>query len=160
AVRQRLSAEDALQLRREGYNTLLVPVSAQTTPLWDAADRLGFLVLGRLGDTDAAWGQAESMMFHACCLGWVLPQDGLEHGAWPEAELAQLRSGSGPLLGVELDQPPLDRLPQGVHFLYTTEDFLSLQGAVHRPVLLRSPRAPGVHEEEEQALSSSEVLGW
>jgi hypothetical protein len=46
--RRQLSAEDALELRREGYNVLLCPVSAETEPIWDAADRFGFLVLGRL----------------------------------------------------------------------------------------------------------------
>jgi hypothetical protein len=145
--RSQLSAGDALQLRREGYNTLLCPVSAETAPLWDAADHFGFLVLGRLAaahgpDTptsDPRWrvglvslheaaDQAEALSDHVSCLGWLLPPEVLSYGAEAEAELARLRAESGRLLGVELDRDPPDGLFAGVDFIFAKGDLLSLAG--------------------------------
>src|SRR5262249_21768787 len=75
--RQHLTAEDALQLRALGYNTLVPDVSPETVDVWDAADRFGFLVLGRLVTQDT-FRLAESLKFHACCLGWLLSAEAME----------------------------------------------------------------------------------
>jgi hypothetical protein len=122
--RENLSAEDAPELRREGYNTLVCPVSAETASLWDAADRFGFLVLGRLSEEpepdalarDPRWRvglrsllQAEALKDHVSCLGWLLPPEALSHEREVVTELARLQSG-GQLLGVELDRNPPDSL--------------------------------------------------
>jgi hypothetical protein len=157
--RRQLAAEDALQLRREGYNTLLSPVSAETAQVWDAADRFGFLVLGRLPDMDTAFRQAESLKFHASCLGWLLPGDALADGALPATELARLQSGNGQLLGVELDRHPPSWLLQGIQFIFARDDLLPLEGEVRRPVLLKSPKRSGAAEGKNQASASPEILG-
>jgi hypothetical protein len=158
--RQRLSAEDALQLRQEGCNTLVSLVSPETVSLWDSADQFGFLVLGRLPDTQSAFELAESLKFHACSLGWLLPSDALRTGALPAAEFARLQSGSGQLLGVELDRHPFDRLPQGIHLIFARQDFLPLPGDVHRPILLKSARTLGMAAATNQATTAPGILGW
>jgi hypothetical protein len=177
--RQQLSAEDALQLRREGYNTLLSPVAAETASLWDAADRFGFLVLGRLAgshEPDAparvprwrvglmslheAIGQAEALSDHVSCLGWLLPQEVLGYGAEAEAELSRLQVWSGQFLGVELDRYPPDGLFPGIHFIFAKEGFLALAGDLDRPVLLKAPQMAGSRRVQEQAQVPSRVLGW
>jgi hypothetical protein len=152
---QRLSADDALQLRREGFNTLLAPVSAETAELWDAADQFGFLVLGRLPVTPAAFACARSLTCHACCLGWLLSADALKEPALL-GELVRLQNGSGQLLGVELDGPLSEELPQPVQFIFAKEDALPPEGAARRPVLLQSPPS----DKAREGLASSGILGW
>jgi hypothetical protein len=157
--RQRLSAEDALQLRAEGYNTLLSDVSPETTGLWDAADRFGFLVLGRLSATETAFRLIESLKFHACCLGWLLPPESLELSALP-GELVRLQGSRDQLLGLELDRRPPDRLLEPFQFVFAKEGLLPLEAEVQRPVLLKAPFPFGPGEGRGQVPASSAILGW
>jgi hypothetical protein len=145
--RQQLSAKDALQLRQEGYNVLLCPVSAETVPLWDVADRFGFLVLGRLNEVHADIAQAESLKAHASCLGWLLPLEALAGGALPDTDLTRLQSPNGGLLGLEVNKRPPDRTLQGIQFVFAREEFLSLDREVQLPVLLKVPPLPSVSEQ-------------
>lgn len=155
-IRRDLSERDALELRQEGYNTLVATVGADTAPLWDAADRLGFLVLGRLPDTHAAFLHAASLRSHACCLGWLLPEATLGQGALSGAKLSRLQSESGLLLGLEVDHDFSGGLPQGFHFLVAKEDVPRGAG---QPVLLKGPHPGGVGEEKDQAAAASGILG-
>ncbi len=157
--RQRLSAEDALQLRAEGYNTLLSDVSLETADLWDAADRFGFLVLGRLSATPAAFHQAESLKFHACCLGWLLPPEALELSALP-GELVRLQGGGDQLLGLELDRRLPGRLLQPFQFVFAKEGLLPLEAEAQRPVLLKASLPSGPGEGSGQGAALSGILGW
>ncbi len=100
--RDRLAENDAAALRQAGINLLLAPVSA--VGLWDAADRLGFLVLGRL--TDAAdWGQTVALSQHPCSLGWLLPPELERPVRWPPF-----------LVGYDLGQAEPRSLPEPAHF--------------------------------------------
>jgi hypothetical protein len=66
------SDDDGLRLRHAGYNLLIAPVAEATVPLWDLGDRLGFLVVGRLGaDDPAALDRVAELRRHASCAGWV-----------------------------------------------------------------------------------------
>jgi hypothetical protein len=67
------SEEDVRTLRQAGCNLLIAPVEESTLPLWEQADRLGFLMLGYVSNDDAlSWGRLELLSRHASCLGWLL----------------------------------------------------------------------------------------
>jgi hypothetical protein len=67
------SDEEALALRRAGCNLLIAPVGAATLPLWERADRLGFLMLGWVKDDSAETVQLlELLSTHPSCLGWLI----------------------------------------------------------------------------------------
>jgi hypothetical protein len=157
--RQQLSPGEALRLRQQGYNTLLAPVSPEAASLWDAADRFGFLVLGRLPDMQAALGQAESLKFHASCLGWLLPEEALETGLWASREVARLQSGNRPLLGVELERRVPESFRPEIQFVFAKEDLLSTAREVQRPILLKSPPASGAERAREETLPSAGTWG-
>ncbi len=66
------SEADLASWRSAGCNLLVAPVTPETEMLWSLADRLGFLVLGRLLDSDTATRQRVSrLLARASCLGWV-----------------------------------------------------------------------------------------
>lgn len=147
--RQRLTVGDAHQLRAEGYNTLVSEVSPETADLWDAGDRFGFLVLGRLA-THAACDLAESLQYHACCLGWLLSLE--------DMRLQNLVVGRVPstgLLGLKLDQhPPRWSLLGGPRLFFEQDDT-----DIHRSVLLRSPSISSLGELKAPD-SSRNIVGW
>ena len=64
-----LSADAGRRLRADGVNCLVVPVAAATAAVWDAADRLGFFVVGELPAEELALARA--LRLHPCHLGWL-----------------------------------------------------------------------------------------
>ncbi len=89
---QTISEGQCAALRREGYNLLLSPVAEESRHVWDLADRLGFLVLGRIGASDTS-SLTAVLARHPSCLGWLL--SGKAPANLPAAAL----------LGVEADAP-------------------------------------------------------
>jgi hypothetical protein len=74
---ERLSDDEALALRQAGCNLLVADAVGATAPLWEAADRFGFLVLGRVADADEeALRRLAELERHPCCLGWLVPAPG------------------------------------------------------------------------------------
>jgi hypothetical protein len=64
--------DEALRLRRSGYNLLIAPVAEETAALWDTGDRLGFLVAGRVNADDAETpARLAELRRHPSCLGWL-----------------------------------------------------------------------------------------
>lgn len=104
------SEEWALELRRVGYNTLLADLTEQTDALCNIADRVGFLVLGRVAADSTAIAQALALRRHPCLLGWLLDAALLADERW-KADVEMLRRRSvGLPVGVEVkgvDAPPL-----------------------------------------------------
>jgi hypothetical protein len=84
-----LTEAEAAALHRAGYNLLVVPVETAALPLWDLADRLGFLVLGQLATGDEAEDLLAPLSQRPCCFGFLLPGD-----AKPSSFLACLRWGA------------------------------------------------------------------
>lgn len=81
-ARSTLTSEDAAALRRAGCNTLVAPIRAAA--VWDAADRLGFVVLGEVAAV-AEMEEVESLRGHPCVLGWVLGPAAAAAGTLPDA---------------------------------------------------------------------------
>ena len=112
------SDEDALTLRQTGCNLLIVPVEADTLPVWERADRLGFFVLGRLKDDSEETLRFLPMLSrHTSCLGWLV-----EKGKHPPLDLLPSRV----LLGLvcEDDSPQLPLWT--VHFLFGSAELANL----------------------------------
>lgn len=66
-----LTDDNAMSLRRDGFNLLLAPLDEPQT--WDIADRLGFLVVGELSRLDdEALHCTEQLAAHPSCLGWLV----------------------------------------------------------------------------------------
>jgi beta-galactosidase/beta-glucuronidase len=72
-----LDEEQALTLRQEGCNLLLVELGDSALSVWDLADRLGFLVLGRTDLRDEHREELARLSRRPSCLGWLLPPDPL-----------------------------------------------------------------------------------
>ncbi|MGL4555348.1 MAG: hypothetical protein ACRC33_29625, partial [Gemmataceae bacterium] len=88
-----IDEDEAVRLREAGVNLLVLPADAPA-PAWSAADRVGFVVLGRLRDgvTDDTLRDRAA---HPSCLGWILPEGTPLTAAVPP----------GTLLGAEGDGP-------------------------------------------------------
>jgi hypothetical protein len=108
----RFTEDDALALRRSGHNLLLA--DAGDGAVWDLADRLGFLVLGRVAraddDTQRRLGERAG---RPSCLGWLAPA--------PDVAAALAGRPADPAgggwVGLEADALPAGPLPAGVRFL-------------------------------------------
>jgi hypothetical protein len=140
--REQLSEKEALRLHEAGVNTLLIPVREDTRGIWDLADRLGFLVLGRFSGTSAeAPGEG-----HPSHLGWLLDVDAL--AAWTP-------SRSQTWVGVELHEVP-ETLPEGLQFVLCDEALLASLTSVALPKLIRTDAGD---TRRKELLSVPGVLG-
>jgi hypothetical protein len=108
---ERCTEEEARAFRRQGVNLLVAPVRAETAEMWEISDRLGFLMLGRVAEAgEEALANLTALAGHASCFGWLLRAG--------QPMVQTFRSGvAGELVGVELDSPPAEPLPQDVAFI-------------------------------------------
>src|SRR5207302_1702878 len=100
-----LSEDEALRLRAGGFNLLLAPVREETAGVWDVADRLGFLVLGQVGDPHESGKLLEVLGSRPSSLGWLRPAPPNE----PAAGGLPLRFGQ--LAGRHVDRAPVSAPP-------------------------------------------------
>jgi hypothetical protein len=136
----RLSDDEALTLRRAGYNLLVAPAAGAAAPLWDTADRLGFLVLGRVADADEdTLRRLADLDRHPCCLGWLVPAQGDLRGRLP----ASWR------VGVEGDGGAA--LPPGVSFVLGRE-------AAGAPLLVTGGEE--TYAQVSKRADATPLLGW
>jgi hypothetical protein len=86
-----LKETDLPRLRRDGVNTLVLPGSEEV--LWTAAERLGFVVIGRALAPRMEWLELSKS---PACLGWIVPPDAIseEWETWKSA-VTQLRRWVG-----------------------------------------------------------------
>jgi hypothetical protein len=109
-VARSLDESAAQALRQEGCNLLVTDVAAEE--VWEAADRLGFFVLGRVpGGTDDILRRAINMARHPCSLGWLVPEGADFRGRLPQG-----------LVGIDVPQRAGESLPGDIHFLHTPGD--------------------------------------
>ncbi len=92
------SEEEVLSLHQAGYNSLVAPVEEATRPLWEQADRLGFLMLGQVKNDGAeTWPRLERLSRHTSYLGCLMEQTDLPpFHALPNHGLAGLVCDSAP----------------------------------------------------------------
>jgi hypothetical protein len=137
------SEEELINQHKAGCNLLLVPVSTQTLPLWDAADRLGFLMLGQIGDRET-WELAGTLRQHPSCLGWVITTELMNHEILQAVRFSPLSFGRGHLVGCEIGLFPPGPLPDGIQFVVCEQKFLPALDEVPQPkIVLMSSAATG-----------------
>jgi hypothetical protein len=129
---------EAAEQRRAGWNLWLAPAEA-LPGLCDLADRVGFLVLGRLREMPDAAPWHDGLATHPGFLGWLVGQADLER-PWLRDFLAL--PGLAPV-GVELDSLPAAPLPEGVRFLVCPADLAADPACPSLPRLLRGPARDG-----------------
>jgi hypothetical protein len=125
------SEEEMLALHAAGYNLLIGPIRAETAPLWESADRIGFLMLGRTAALDAPL--AADFASHPCCLGLLV-----DAVAWAGAQHDQkqsLKSRTRALVGVALDAPPAEPLPAGLDFIVCASEKCEKLAGLGLPLL-------------------------
>jgi hypothetical protein len=156
------SEEQALRLRKAGYNTLLVPVTADAATLGDIGDRFGFFILGRITAEDQ-FSLAPALADHPCLLGWVLNDRFLEDPLLREEPSLATTAVNGyafedPLVGLEIKEPPESgTVPLGLSFVVCPEELVpDLQIDLDIPrqrILLGKPTASATD-------LPAGVLGW
>jgi hypothetical protein len=121
-----LTPAEARALHGANWNTVVAPVTTETASLWEMADRFGFLMIGRTGDRSQL-GQARDRWHHISCLGWLLdPKMFLDPLA--AAVLPGYLEYGGQLVGLEMNQLPMEALPEGLSFVAAPEELLSALG--------------------------------
>jgi hypothetical protein len=162
------SEADALPLRKAGCNLLLASTTAGQ--LWELADRLGFLMMGRVEERwlnklviPAAIGSRYPQLLkdHASSLAWLLPEQVLTRDpAWWQTAVATRPPGRSPLLGVELTHAPPRPLPRGVQFVVCDEKVLPRLAQVQQPKVILTDSPKSLDEEAAIITASPDVVGW
>lgn len=148
----RFSEADLTRLHQAGCNLLLVSVTARTLPLWEAADRLGFLLLGRIVDRET-WELAGTLRQHPSCLGWLITPELMNHEILQAVRFSPLSFGRSHLVGCEIGPHSLGPLPDGIRFVVCDEALLPLLTNYPQPKIVLA-------EGEFEELQSPDVLGW
>jgi hypothetical protein len=136
--------EEATTLRHEGCNILIAPVRDGNRDLWDHADRIGLLLLGRLPAGPVPVSLLHERMQQPSCLGWLAAVEQIE--ALSAARVSGFR-------GVWLEAKP-EQLPGGVEFVLAAESLLpALEGLALPKLFLGQEGASNGHP-------SSSKFGW
>jgi hypothetical protein len=138
-----VTEQDLEGWRQAGSNLLLAPV--EESALWGLADRLGFLVLGRLGAGEGAVQRAAHLTGHPSCLGWLVgPGEPVPAGL-----------PAGALVGAEVAEGTAPEVAPGAAFAVGPAPLLA-QVARPRLALL----AVGEGEEDALPQGGGPLLGW
>jgi hypothetical protein len=148
----KLSASLALELRRAGCNTLLVPVAPETASIWGLADRFGFLVLGQLAADWQSLRQAQLLTTHPSCMGWLLPREEWE-------PTLRLRRRSEHFIGSEWGPNGINDVRRGLHYLVCSEDFLPEMDEIHLPKLVEVDAPFPARNDTVEDPAASGILG-
>ena len=113
---------EALKLRENGCNLLIVPVEESTLSLWERADRLGFHVLGQLKDgSEKTLKYLNRLHSQPSCLGWLV-----EKGIHPPLDLLPPRC----LVGLVCDETAPSLPLWTGHFLFGPAELANLGKAL------------------------------
>jgi hypothetical protein len=157
AVCHQVTENELLALRQAGCNALLAPVEA--TELWDLADRLGFLMLGRIADR-TSYGRERKLREHPSCMGWVLHGQILQHPIVKDAGVLPVGSLHEQLLGIELNDCPTEPLPESVQFVVCPEDLLPELARIRLPKLVSKATEFVGDKGGQRPAAQPGVLGW
>jgi hypothetical protein len=150
--------EDASTLRQSGYNTILTSITPETLHLWDSADRLGFLMIGRVRDKSGV-GLAGGLRGRPSCLGWLVSTEFLEDEFLRIGAKLVLHA-DGALVGVELDKAPLKPLPKFVSFVACPEGSITSLAAHGLAALVLRNNSRAESRERSETGVSPGILGW
>jgi hypothetical protein len=154
-----LTEEEARRLHANGVNVLVVPIKEANLPIWDLANRLGFLVIGLVDPEDEPmlWEANGTLSRQPCTFGWLLPQDLIGHPQrWHNAVSLLHGQRTDLFVGVKVERLPLGALPGHVVFVVGETELLERLGAQGLPMLGLLPRGGEAKRPETQ----SAWLGW
>jgi hypothetical protein len=148
---EQCSEQEALRLHQAGFNTLLVPVQDDTREIWDLADRVGFLVLGRLSLNGQPTASPDVSFTdrHPSHLGWLLEADAIGADQLADAVSLMRRRLSNPLVGIELRRIQ-ESIPAGAQFVLCDVESLPSLATIALPKLIRAD----VNDELRQEMQS------
>ncbi len=116
----RLCPDEGCRWRAKGINLLWVEADKDNAGIWEAAERLGFFVLGELAgdDDEVLWPVEANHARRVSSFGWVLPQHLTRHPQlWHNAMSLLHGPGKRHLIGVRIEETPLGALPGHVGFV-------------------------------------------
>jgi hypothetical protein len=116
----RQSRQELVQLHQAGVNTLVVEVAETSEEIWDWADQLGFLVIGRLRSSGEFLSPAVHLGEHVCVLGWILEPAAFAGDSDYSAFGLSDEQGPGRFVGVQWCGVEA-RYPEGAQFVLCTE---------------------------------------
>jgi hypothetical protein len=145
--------EEASTLRQSGHNTILTSVTPETLHVWDSADRLGFLMIGRVSDKRGV-GLAGGLRGRPSGLGWLVTTEFLDDEFLGTGARGVLHA-DGALVGVELDEVPPKPLPKFVSFVACPEASVRSLVGLELPKLVFGPIP-----ESRTLPPPGRILGW
>jgi hypothetical protein len=152
--------EQLLGLHKLGCNALYAPVDHRAEALWDLADRLGFLMIGRLSTWDSGM-LPRILTDHPSCLGWVIGAAALEDPSL--RRMLEALGNCSPILpseqhwGFEPHGDPLELHLDKPHFVVCEEEFAARQGLPR--IILKNSQFQD-DEETREAIPPAGTLGW
>jgi hypothetical protein len=138
--------EEMLALRAAGYNLLTVHVSENTAPQWERADRIGFLLLGRVRSLEET--VVAELAAHSACFGMLFNVDVWLHADRGKRE--QFITRTHTFVGLEAHAPPTEQLSTDVDFVVCDAEEGTTMAGVGLPLLLRG----------KSEANHPPVLGW
>jgi hypothetical protein len=153
------SEEECLSLHQANCNLFVAPLTPEAAPLWDLADRFGFLVLGRI-TTTKDFKFARALTKHPCCLGWLLPPGVVPSDLLVVVASALEDASQGHFLGMELQQRPTEPLPPQVTFVVCPETLLPELTEIGQPRLIVRHTSGHNSQQPVDAAARPEILGW
>ena len=143
---------EARRYHDAGYNLMIT--SAGDLSAWNAADRMGLLMLGWVDDVSLP--NVPGLSRTTSALGWVLPEQWLTYGSKVKSTI---QGEQPPFWGVELSRSPSRPLPPEICFFVCEEQHLPQLLTVPLPCLvLRRPSSNKDVTPLEK--SPSGILGW
>jgi hypothetical protein len=130
----RQSREELVQLHQAGVNMLLVPMATSHRGIWDLADQVGFLVIGRLGSGEESLSITRALGEHPCVFGWALELDAFGDESDFSALGLSDEQGPGRFVGVEFRGAGA-RYPEGAQFILCDEEDVSSAAQLPLPIL-------------------------
>lgn len=162
-ARERFTPEDLPELRQAGFDTLLARLGSPFGDLFDAADRLGFLVIGWLAEphwpgSNNPWGK------HPSALSVVVAAEA-ERGLTLSLAVCGFANHPAyePLIGLEVTETPGGALPGedfDYDFLVCDRPLLADLASNPLPKLVRLFQTSLSDAESQALLATPGVCGW
>jgi hypothetical protein len=149
---------DLARLRAAGVNTLLVPATDGSEHWWTAADRFGFLVLGRISEPAPPADAVSRLSAHPSALGWILVEGAIPRGEDPRFMKALAGPAATTWIGIELSRVP-EKLPPWVQFHLCREALAPSLSSSPLPFILLAEGETSAEGVPERLLSLPRVIG-
>lgn len=163
AARERFTPQHLPELRQAGFNALLARLGSPLGDLFDAADRLGFLVIGWLAEphwpgSNNPWGK------HPSALSVVVAAEA-ERGLTLSLAVGALVNPPAyePLIGLEVTETPSGALPVEdfqYDFLVCDQPLLADLASCPLPKLVRLYQTSLDDAASQELLAKPGVCGW